>query len=41
VVIYNWLRAAVTIRIRQSEALQRELIAALASLPSRDDGGEA
>lgn len=41
VVIYNWLRAAVTIRIRQSEALQRELIAALGTLPARDDGGEA
>lgn len=40
VVIYNWLRAAVTIRIKQSEALQRELLAALTRLPSRDDVSE-
>ncbi len=39
VVIYNWLRAAVTIRVRQSEALQRELIAALPGLAGRAGAG--
>lgn len=40
VVVYNWLRATVTIRIKQSEALQRELLAALPGLSARDDAGE-
>jgi biopolymer transport protein ExbB len=39
VVIYNWLRAAVTIRVRQSEALQRELVAALPGLAGRAGAG--